>query len=301
MSNRKILASLSMIGAAALLLSGCASGDAPAEEATSTGEVKYPEVHELVPQKYKDQGHINNMMQIPNAPLEFEDESGTLSGIDPTLIEAVSEVLGVPIKTETTADFAALLPSLDSGRADIIFSAVLSTDERRAAGYSFVDYFHSFTTFMFRAEDADKISTFEDLCGLTVTADKGTQYPELAAQVSDEHCIANGKPAIEVLPLDSIPQQITQLQQGRSDAQIMGVEYQAYEMTKNDGEFQQMDAQLDPAFYGIVARGENEDLLVAIQAALQVLADEGRYQAVLSEWGLESAAVQEFNLLGANN
>lgn len=299
MFRRKALTTVSLLGAAALLLSGCSSSEAPAE--TGPQEIKYPEIHKLVPEKYIEKGFINNMMQIPNAPLEFEDEAGKLSGIDPTLIDLVSEVLGVKIKTETTADFAALLPSLDSGRTDLVFSAILSTDERRDAGYSFVDYFNSFTTFMFRAEDADKIKTFGDLCGLTITANKGTQYPDLAKKVSDEHCTANGKPAINVLPLDSIPQQITQLQQGRSDAQIMGVEYQAYEMSKAEGQFKLMDEQLDPAFYGIVARGENEDLLTAVQAALEVLAEDGRYQGALEEWGLTNSAVETFELRGATS
>ena len=286
-------------GIAALVLAGCASTDSAAAPDGGDAEIAYPEIHALLPDEIAERGYINNMTQIPNAPLEFEDESGKLSGIDPELMAAVSEVLGVEIRTETTADFAALLPSLDSGRTDIVFSAVLSTDERRAAGYSFVDYFQSYTTFMVRADDADEIASFADLCGRTVTANKGTQYPELAQQVSDDYCVADGLAPIDVLPLDQIPQQVTQLQQERSDALIMGVEYEAYEMSKAPGEFALLDEQLDPTKYGIVALAENEQLLEAIVAALTELKAQGVYEDVLDGWNLAGSGVESFELRAA--
>jgi len=286
----------------ALLLAGCSS--AAAENTSDTAGAAegpaYPEIHAMLPDDIVERGYITNMAQTPNAPLEFEDESGEVVGIDPSLIDAVAEVLGVEIRTEITADFAALLPSLDTGRTDIVFSAVRSTDERRAAGYSFVDYFQSYTTFMVRAEDADEITEFSDLCGLTVTGNKGTQYPDLAAQVSEEYCVAQGLDPIEVLALDQIPQQVTQLQQKRSDAIIMGVEYEAYEMSKAPGEFAILEQQLEPTPYGIVATKANEQLLEAIQAALEVLAQEGVYQDILAQWNLEGSAVDHFELRAAS-
>ncbi|GAA1540183.1 polar amino acid transport system substrate-binding protein [Microbacterium ginsengiterrae] len=288
-----------VVGIAALALAGCASTDSAAVPAGDDQEIAYPEIHALLPDEIAERGYITNMTQIPNAPLEFEDADGTLSGIDPELMDAVSEVLGVEIRTETTADFAALLPSLDSGRTDIVFSAVLSTDERRAAGYSFVDYFQSYTTFMVRADDAEEIASFGDLCGRTVTANKGTQYPELAEKVSEDHCVAEGLDPIDVLPLDQIPQQVTQLQQGRSDALIMGVEYEAYEMSKAEGEFALLDEQLDPTKYGIVALAENEQLLQAIAAALTELESQGVYQDILEGWNLGGSAVESFELRAA--
>lgn len=286
----------------ALLLAGCSS--TAAENTSDTAGAPegpaYPEIHAMLPDDIVERGYITNMAQTPNAPLEFEDESGEVVGIDPSLIDAVAEVLGVEIRTEITADFAALLPSLDTGRTDIVFSAVRSTDERRAAGYSFVDYFQSYTTFMVRAEDADEITEFSDLCGLTVTGNKGTQYPDLAAQVSEEYCVAAGLDPIEVLALDQIPQQVTQLQQKRSDAIIMGVEYEAYEMSKAPGEFVILEDQLEPTPYGIVAVKANEQLLEAIQAALEVLAQEGVYQDILAQWNLEGSAVDSFELRAAS-
>ncbi len=303
MIRRSALTAGAILAAGALALTGCASSEEPAASGSADGGASaapaYPEIHALLPDDVIERGYITNMAQIPNAPLEFEDESGELTGIDPSLIDAVAEVLGVEIRTETTADFAALLPSLDSGRTDIVFSAVLSTDERRAAGYSFVDYFQSYTTFMVREADADTIVEFSDLCGKTVTGNKGTQYPELASQVSDEYCVAAGLDPIEVLALDQIPQQVTQLQQGRSDALIMGVEYEAYEMSKAPGQFAILDEQLDPAHYGIVALAENEQLLTAIQAALTELASQGVYQDILGEWNLENSGLDTFELRAA--
>jgi polar amino acid transport system substrate-binding protein len=48
----------------------------------------------------------------------------------------------------------------------------------------------------------------------------------------------------------------------------------------------------DAAPYGVVIE-KDSDLIEAIQAAMQAIIDDGTYEDILSEWGVEGGAVDE--------
>ena len=287
----------------AVVGSGCGSEDSDSNSSATDDKSSEKslsvdqELHDSLPQAILEKGYISNYLQAPNAPLEFQEEDGNDPvGIDPELTEAVSQVLGIEIRTTAISDFASLLPSLDTGRADMVFSAVYDTSKRRSKGYTFVNYLKSFTTFMIRDEDSDSLTGFSDMCGKKVSGVKGTNYPEQARAISKTECEEKGLEPIEVLEIEQIPQEVLQLKQGRIDGIMIGAEYAGYEMKQDEGTFALMDEQLDPALYGVVFRAEDTQLRDAVQGALKKVRDEGVYEEVLAKWGASANAIEEFTV-----
>ena len=64
-------------------------------------------------------------------PFTFKDESGKLDGIDIRIANYLANDLGVAVKYEVM-DFDKLIPSVENGAVDIVFSGVSITTERNA-------------------------------------------------------------------------------------------------------------------------------------------------------------------------
>lgn len=62
-------------------------------------------------------------------PFTHRDENGEISGIDVDLARAAAKKLGRPLKVQVT-EFAALLPAVKSGAADMAGSGITITDSR---------------------------------------------------------------------------------------------------------------------------------------------------------------------------
>jgi polar amino acid transport system substrate-binding protein len=249
-----------------------------------------PAISALIPQAIKDAGKIVNYVNIPNPPMEYEDDTGTLTGFDIELAAALSEVLGIPIENQTTPDFAQLIPSILSGRANIVLSGLTDRAERREK-VSFVNYFKSGNQFMIMADAADKFKSVADLCGQTVVAATGTSYPEAVAELSQAECTSKGKPAINTIGGTSTPDQILQMTTGRAVAIMMSTEILGYEVQRSGGKFAPLSAPLDSNYYGIIFPKDQPEFGQAIQKALQTLIDNGTYGELLKKWGLTEGAV----------
>jgi len=266
--------------------------------AASAGPVD-PAITALIPQSIKDAGKIVNYVNIPNPPMEYQDDSGVLTGFDIDLADALSGALGLPIENQTTPDFAQLIPSILSGRANIVLSGLTDKAERREK-VSFVNYFKSGNQFMILADSADKYKAVVDLCGETVVASTGTSYPDVVAGLSESECTSKGKPAINIIGGTSTPDQLLQMTTGRAVAIMMSTEILGYEVEKSDGKYAPLSEPVQNNFYGIIFPKDQPEFGQAIQKALQTLIDNGTYVSLLNKYGLSVGAVTEATINGGN-
>lgn len=72
---------------------------------------------------------LNVAMELAYPPFDTVDENGDPTGVDVDLIKAFGEYAGYDIKIEDTA-WDGLIPSLQTGKADLVISAMSITDER---------------------------------------------------------------------------------------------------------------------------------------------------------------------------
>src|SRR5207302_4249035 len=96
-----------------------------------------------------------------------------IQGVDYDLAKALGDKLGVKITFINDTDFAGIIGALQSGRFDIIMSAMNDTVERRGKGVDFIDYFSAGSSVLVRKGNPDKVNGLDGLCGQTVAGPQG--------------------------------------------------------------------------------------------------------------------------------
>lgn len=298
-ARRRLGAAGAVAVAGALLLTACGDQtDGGGDEDTKESASSDAPLFDQLPKKIQDAGVIKVGSDIAYAPVEFMDENNEVAGIDPDIADAMGEQLGVEFTFEN-GTFDGLVLGMNSGRHDIIMSAMTDTKDRQEGlddgkkvgdGADFVNYFQAGSAILVQKGNPEDIQGLDDLCGRTIALQRGTANEDLA-KAQNEEC---DKP-IEVLPFDKDSDALTQLKQGRAVADINDYPVAAYNAkTANGGEdFEVVGEQIDAAPYGIAVNKENTELRDAIQAALQAIIDNGEYEKVLAEWNSEDGAVEE--------
>ncbi|GAA2318942.1 ABC transporter substrate-binding protein [Streptomyces kunmingensis] len=282
--------------AGTLLLTGCGdqtdksgSGDSTKDSSASASKYK-------LPAKIKDAGVIKVGSDIAYAPMEF-DQDGTPTGVDIDLATALGKELGVDFKFEN-GTFDNLIPSLDSGRYDLIMSAMSDTKERQAK-VDFVDYFSAGVSILVKKGNPEGIKSAADLCGKTIAFQRGTVSAGVAKS-ADAKCPAGKK--IKTLTYDTDPEALLQVKQGRAVADLNDFPVAAYNAKTSGGgkDFEVTGDQVDEGPYGIAVTKENTELREAVSKALDAIIANGEYGKVLKKWNVEQGAVDKPVLNGGS-
>jgi polar amino acid transport system substrate-binding protein len=231
-------------------------------------------------------------------PMEFKDPAtGTLTGFDVDLGNALAKQLGVTFDWQESA-FEQLMPSLATGRADLILSGLTDRPERRASA-DFIDYLNSGAQFFVLAERAGEFKAPTDLCGKAVGSSRSTSFPKSIEDWSTANCQAAGKPAIQVVGTEDTASARLQLKQRRLDAAVQGSETIPYAMTLEPNTYQPIGTPFTSLSQGIAFTKQDSQLRDAVLAALQKLMADGTYAQIIAKWHLEASAAHQITLNGA--
>jgi polar amino acid transport system substrate-binding protein len=278
------LASIVAVAAAVLVLFAACGGDEEEAEDTptdsATSAAKVPELQDGVLQVGSD---------ISYAPIEFfEEGTQNAAGLDVDLADALAEEMGVRAEFINTG-FDGIIGALNVSRFDVLISAMTVTEERQKE-IDFIPYFAAGTDILVAQGNPKNIKTIEDLSGLTAGVQIGTiQVDQLKA--ANDTLKAAGKPEISVLTFDQNPLAVEQLRTGRADAVIADSPVVANEARLSDGKLEALGLAVEAAPYGIGVRKGSTQLKAAIEGALQKLIANGKYKAILIEWGLEGGDI----------
>ena len=113
-------------------------------------------------------------------PVTFVDEKNELTGYDVEVARYVEDKLGVPVNL-VRLDWKGILPGLQTGRFDAVFSNVNITEERKDTFDYSIPYSRSAVVVVRRA-DAEDIEGYEDLAGKRVGAISGGNDGEIPAR-----------------------------------------------------------------------------------------------------------------------
>ncbi|CAL9521568.1 ABC transporter substrate-binding protein [Streptomyces atacamensis] len=304
-ARRRLAAAAAVALTGSLLLTACGDQTDSGGEGGG-GEAKSSEapLFDKLPKDIQSAGVVKVGSDIAYAPVEFYDENDKIAGIDPDLGEALSKQLGVEFEF-TNGTFDGLITGLNSGRHDVIMSAMTDTKQRQEGlddkgekvgeGVDFVDYFRAGSSILVKKGNPEGIKSLDDLCGETVALQRGTANEELA-EAQNEKC---DKP-IKILAFDKDTEALLQVKQGRAVADINDYPVAAYNAKTSGGgeDFEVVGDQIDAAPYGIAVSKENTQLRDAIKAALDAIIDNGEYQKVLEKWEVTDAAVEEATVNG---
>jgi polar amino acid transport system substrate-binding protein len=290
----QILASMGI--AATLLLSACSADVDPAGDvdAPSTADIDDAAAAAL-PAKYKDAGVIHVASDIPFPPMEMFDENQNLTGFDFDLAQAIGGKLGVKMELRTQA-FDSVIPSLQSGKHDVIMSGMNDTVERQKT-LDFVDYLHAGFSILVMAGNPEKITTVLDLCGRNVAVQKATVQADILRGYDDK-CVDKGSTPINIaeLPLETDVQ--TAVRSGKAIADVVDSAVAAYAaQTAGDGTMFEVvrdpanPSGYDPLYTGIGVLKKDSELSKALLLALESVIADGTYEKILDKYDMGDFSV----------
>lgn len=289
--------------AGALLLSACGDQTNSGSDTTTEGtKATGAPLFDKLPKKYQDAGVIKVGTDAAYAPMEFE-EGGKIVGIDPDIAAALGKELGVKFQF-TSGTFDGLISSLNTGRQDIVMSAMSDTKARQEGlddkgkktgdGVDFVDYFTSGVSLLVKKGNPDKIQSLDDLCGKKVAVQRGTIYHDtFKAQATK--CKKDGKGALTIEAFDTDAEAQTRVKSGGAVADLNDYPVAAH-IAKTAGggkDFEVAGGQTDAGPFGIAVDKDNTQLRDALKDALNAIIKNGEYQKVLEKWDVTNSAVTE--------
>ncbi|GAA2123938.1 transporter substrate-binding domain-containing protein [Streptomyces synnematoformans] len=295
-AKSRLVAIGALAAAGALVLSSCGDQTDDGGDGGDGGETKdaASTAPGALPKAIEDAGVIKVGSDIAYAPMEF-DQGGKPAGVDIDIANALGEELGVEFQFQNNV-FDNLIPSLDSGRFDIIMSSMTDNKERQAE-VDFVDYFSAGVSILVQKGNPEGITSLDDLCGETVAFQRGTVSADIA-KAQNEKC---DKP-IETLPFTKDTEALLQVKQGRAVADLNDFPVAAYNARESGGgeDFEVVGEQIDAAPYGIAVSKDNPELRDALAEALDAIIENGEYQKVLEKWNVENGGVDKATINGGN-
>jgi polar amino acid transport system substrate-binding protein len=242
----------------------------------------------LVPAAVKSKGTITVAADASYAPDEFVAPDGhTVVGMDADLSKALAAAMGLKANI-VNATFDSIIPGLASGKYDIGASSFTDTKAREKT-VDFVDYFIAGESFYTKAQGGTSINTISDICGKTVSVEKGTTELD-DAQAQGAKCKKAGKPNVTVLPFPDQNGANLAVASGRAQLGFADSPVAAYQVKQSNGQFKLVGQSFANAPYGL-AIPKQPGLAKAVQAALLALMKNGTYKQILGKWGLTSGAI----------
>jgi polar amino acid transport system substrate-binding protein len=252
---------------------------------------------EGLPEKFKAAGKVVVANQPNYPPMEYKDPAtNTLIGVDIDLGLALAKQLGTTVEWAEIG-FEQMIPSLTTGRADLIHSGMSDLPKRRDT-LDFVDYMKSGAQFYTTFARKDEFKILTDFCGKTVGMSRRTSFPDETAKWSAANCEAAGKSAIKVVGTEGSADARAQLKQGRLDAAVQGSETLPYLLTLEKDTYATIGEPFTAVYQGIGFAKKDTDLRDAYAAALKALMASGEYKTIYAKYGLEGTMLDGIYING---
>jgi polar amino acid transport system substrate-binding protein len=260
--------------------SGSTTGTSSSTGATTAGA--NAAVEKLVPSSVKSKGTLTVASDATYAPDEFIASDGhTIVGMDADLAKALATVMGLKANV-VNATFDGIIPGLAAGKYDMGASSFTDTKAREKT-VDFVDYANVGESFYTKSQGGASISSIADICGKTVSVEKGTTE-ETDASAQGAKCKKAGKAGVTVLTFPDQNGANLAVASGRAQLGFADTPVADYQVKKTGGQFKIVGAAYAPAPYGLAIPKNNLDK--AVLAALKILIANHTYAKIFSKWGL---------------
>ena len=269
---------LSLMTAAALVLSlaACgstasseaASSDAASSEAASSEAASETETAEL---STVEPGKLIMSTNAAFPPYEMTTDSGEFEGIDIETAQAIADKLGLELQIDDM-DFDAALLAVQQGKSDMVMAGVTVTDKRQNV-MDFTDSYATGIQSIIVKEDSD-IASVDDLAGKKIGTQRGTTgYLYCSDDFGDENVVAydDGLTAVQML------------NNGQVDCVVIDNAPAKEFVAANPG-LKLLDTAYVEEDYAIGVGKGNTELKDAINTALEELKADGTLQAIVDKY-----------------
>jgi polar amino acid transport system substrate-binding protein len=295
-SSNALVRRAAALTAAALLLAACgggsdesSSGDGGASSSTPLPSVSADDsLAAKVPAAVKDDGVITVGSDTTYAPSEFLAEDGeTVIGFDVDLFTLVAKKLGLDAEFQT-APFDSIIAGVGSGKYEVGVSSFTINPEREAQA-TMVSYYSAGTQWSTKKGNPNQVDP-DNACGLRIAVQKATvQVDDITAR--SQACTAAGEPAITIDQYDAQSDATAAVVSGKDDAGLADSPVMAYAVKQTSDQLELLGDVYDAAPYGYVVAKDQTEFAQALADAVTSLIDDGSYQEVLANWGVEDGAI----------
>lgn len=290
------ITSLALTGLLALALTSCSNPEVPSgqsAESPAADEAIQVEVnqaaHDALPAKFKDNGKLVVTMSESSPPLHFiADDGTTVVGVDADLAQSLGEAMGVDLSIES-GTFDAIIPGVSAGKFDLVVSQMSPSKERMKV-LDFVDYYQSGSGIGVSPGNPKDLNV-DELCGVKVGVLKGSFQDLKRVPEASEKCVADSKPAIDVMTYPDMQAPILALTSGRIEAVYVDGPTLGYAIQQGGDVELLGEKNVSPVS---IAFAKDSGLEESVQLGLKSLEESGRYQQILDGWGVGNGAISDF-------
>ncbi|HEY8281734.1 MAG TPA: transporter substrate-binding domain-containing protein, partial [Leifsonia sp.] len=195
---------------------------------------------------------------------------------------------GVTPKFNVTS-FDGLMPSLNAGRCDIVWSGLYQSDARKAISDS-APYMQAGPTVVAAPALAAKLHKQEDLCGLRVVTQSASANSADVTALSKK-CTDDGKKPITHSDYPQTAQTVLAVVNGKADALVETNVGAAYIASQNEGKLAVAKGVFpSETTFGVFTR-KGDKLSPALAPALKALYDDGSLKKLAQQYKLDPAAL----------
>lgn len=262
----------------------CGDGDdTNAASATPTGTSAE---RVTAPAGLQDPGTMKVCADVSYPPMEYYEGSDTSDavGFDIDAAEAVAEQWGVEPRIINTS-FDGLLPALEAGRCDVVWSSIAVTPERTKR-FPAVPYYRTSTVLLVGEGNPEGVNSPEALSGKTLALESGTAVYLAYAKKINAKLKAAGKAPARVQTYPKATDAIQQLIVGRAAAVITQVTEAAYRIKQQPGKFEIGYTFDDQEVAGIYFDRSKPEIGTAVKKALDVLEKSGELEQIAKRYEL---------------
>ncbi|WP_082232801.1 amino acid ABC transporter substrate-binding protein [Halobacillus massiliensis] len=260
-----------------LLLSACGGSNENSEEGGSDSASSDENLYEQI----KEKGVLTVGTEGTYPPYTFHDDQDKLTGYDVEVAREVGKRLDLEIEFQETK-WDSMFAGLNSKRFDMIANQVGIKPDREEK-YDFSTPYTYSTAVLVTSKDNKEIKSFADLEGKTSAQSLTSNYAEIAEEHGAEIQSVEGfNPAMELIAT------------GRVDATVNDrLSVLDYLNQKGDNAPAQIvDEAGDAAESAMMFRQGNDDLVEAVNGAIEEMKEDGTLAEISKEWFGEDVSSQ---------
>ncbi len=215
-------------------------------------------------------------------PMNYYDENGKLIGFDTEFAEAVSDIVGVPIKFQEI-EWDQKEVELKSKKIDCIWNGLTVTEDRKANMAFSKSYVVNEQVVVINKANQDKFTSLEDMDGINVCAESGSAGE--SAIEADPH-LSTGN----YLGCSAQKDALLEVKAGTCDAAVLDSTL-AKAVINEDTDYSDLlilyGASLQSEEYAIGFRLEDTETVAKINAAIDELVANGKLAELGEKYGVD--------------
>lgn len=221
----------------------------------------------------KESAVLNVGMELSYPPFEMANREGHPEGVSPDLARALGDYLGRRTAI-INLPFDGLIPSLKTGKIDLILSSMTATEERSRA-IDFSEPYLSTGLCLLVSKQSTLVSSTEcDQPGRTIAVKQGTTG----------HLYARKFQKAKVLVLDRETACVLEVVQGRADAFIYDQMSVLKHFEQNKDTTRALLEPFQTEHWAIGIRKGNKELLTEVNAFLKTFKMRGGFEDLGNRW-----------------